>query len=497
MKILDIIRLAFKNLFRRKGRTALTVLGIMIGATSVIIMISIGLGLDESKQKLLSQFNDLEIITVYRQWGGNEGQDGQTTKIGILNDKAIAEFNKINKVVISTPQMNFWDGKLVSGKLQTQWVQILGMYAEAMPYFEAYKLASGRLLSTDLTADSKELEVVVGYEVPFDFYNPKKDVNKWGWFDKEYYSGVGEDTRISKFDPLNDSLKITFDWSYGEKPYIDPENTEIGPIKKSKLYELKVVGTLAYDQNGSSNNYLIMDIAQLRKLQELRDKENGNNQSGGLSYSSIVMVGGSSSYDLKDVNANEQQYDNVVVRCKNMKDVETVSAVIQEMGFQTNSYMSYIKPMQDKMESDQFLFLAIGVIAFIVAALNIINTMLMSTYERTREIGIMKVLGCKISNIRDLFLLEAALLGVVGGVLAVPVSLGISFIINYMQGGGLQPDQWGWYDPYAAMSAGSSIIPIWLCAAAVVFSALVGFVSGLYPSIRAMNLSALDSIKNE
>ena len=72
MRIFDVIKLAFKNLFRRKARTVLTLLGIVVGSVSVIIMISIGLGLDQSKQELLSQFTSLEKITVYRRYDYDE-----------------------------------------------------------------------------------------------------------------------------------------------------------------------------------------------------------------------------------------------------------------------------------------------------------------------------------------------------------------------------------------------------------------------------------------
>ena len=108
----------------------------------------------------------------------------------------------------------------------------------------------------------------------------------------------------------------------------------------------------------------------------------------------------------------------------------------------------------------------------------------------------MKVLGCKISDIRNLFLLEAGLMGFCGGVLGVPISFLVSFIINYMQAAQSTGNEGMYYDP-SLVTQGSSIIPLWLCLAAILFSSLVGFISGLYPSIRAMKLSALEAIKNE
>ncbi|MDF2685490.1 MAG: hypothetical protein K0S55_671 [Clostridia bacterium] len=503
MRIIDVIRLAFKNLFRRKARTMLTVLGILIGATSVIIMISIGLGLDESKKKLMAQFTGLEVITVNPYWGGEKGEDAPKN-IGVLNDAAVAQFEQIKNVKTATPEMRLWGVRFVSGKLIADWVDLIGVKADSMPYFEQFKLKEGTLLPAgEEENDPSVFEVVMGYELPFTFYNPKKRNDQQAYWEAERYMGEGEDTRIPRVNAMTDSFKITFDNSYGYPKQPDLSNPTV-PMKRTKFYNFKVVGYLDYDKGYESNNALYLDINDLKLLKAEQDKYNeqqnngggGGYDGGGVIYKSSmavseVSIGGSSSGG----NQQEITYDTVKVRANNMNDVADIQKAIEELGFSTYSYMSYVKPLQDKIASDQFLFLSIGCIAFLVAALNIINTMMMSTYERTREIGIMKVLGCKIRDIRDLFLLEAGLLGVVGGTLGVPISYIVSYFINYMQVASQTGQEQYYYDP--TMQGTSSVIPVWLCVAAIVFSALVGFISGLYPSIRAMHLSALDAIKNE
>ena len=90
--------------------------------------------------------------------------------------------------------------------------------------------------------------------------------------------------------------------------------------------------------------------------------------------------------------------------------VQQVEKAIAEMGYETNSNMQWLTSMQDQTKFLRSILGAIGVVAFIVAAISIANTMVMSIYERTREIGIMKVLGCKLSDIRGMFLIEAAII---------------------------------------------------------------------------------------
>ena len=126
---------------------------------------------------------------------------------------------------------------------------------------------------------------------------------------------------------------------------------------------------------------------------------------------------------------------------------------------------------------------AIGAISLIVAAIGITNTMVMSIYERTREIGVMKVIGASLKDIKRLFLTEAAIIGFMGGIFGMLLSFGASKAVNYF-----------------AMKQSSdmlSSIPLWLYLASLAFATLVGVASGYLPAKRAMKLSALTAIKTE
>ncbi len=111
----------------------------------------------------------------------------------------------------------------------------------------------------------------------------------------------------------------------------------------------------------------------------------------------------------------------------------------------------------------------------------------MSIYERTKEIGIIKVLGADIADIKRLFLLEAALIGLIGGVIGLALSYSVSWVLN-----SFVPDMMG-----GMSGTGISYIPPVLAIGALVFSTVIGIVSGYSPARRAMNLSPLDAISNE
>lgn len=130
---------------------------------------------------------------------------------------------------------------------------------------------------------------------------------------------------------------------------------------------------------------------------------------------------------------------------------------------------------------------AIGAVAMLVAAISITNTMMMSIYERTKEIGVMKVLGCDMRNIGALFLLEAGFIGFLGGVIGLGLSYSLSAVLNYLVA----------QSPDMGMESGISYIPFWLALLSMGFAILVGMVAGFFPARRAMKLSPLAAIRNE
>ena len=111
----------------------------------------------------------------------------------------------------------------------------------------------------------------------------------------------------------------------------------------------------------------------------------------------------------------------------------------------------------------------------------------MSIYERTKEIGVMKVLGCDMGNIRNMFLIESGCIGFLGGLVGIVLSFAISGVINHLVGG----------EQLTGMAGDLSRIPPWLAAAAVVFAVFVGMAAGFMPALRAMKLSPLAAIRNE
>jgi ABC-type antimicrobial peptide transport system permease subunit len=187
---------------------------------------------------------------------------------------------------------------------------------------------------------------------------------------------------------------------------------------------------------------------------------------------------------------NEIFYSRLVVQVDDMENVTALTNAINEMGYNASSSAEWIQQEMDSMNTIQVVLGAIGAVAMLVAAISITNTMMMSIYERTKEIGVMKVLGCDIRNIQTLFLLEAGFIGFIGGVVGVGFSYLISFVINSLLASSGVGDSMG-------ITGAICRIPLWLCPVAIIFAIIVGMIAGFIPSLRAMRLSPLAAIRNE
>ena len=151
-----------------------------------------------------------------------------------------------------------------------------------------------------------------------------------------------------------------------------------------------------------------------------------------------------------------------------MDHVSEVQQTIRDMGYETYSNAEWMEQTQNQMATIQLVLGGIGAVSLFVAAIGIANTMMMSIYERTKEIGVMKVLGCDLSAIRNMFLTEAGFIGLIGGAIGLVLSYIISAVINFVMKG--------------MYASGISYIPIYLAVVALVFAVFIGMLAGLFPA---------------
>lgn len=435
MRFLDIIGMSASNLWRRKLRTFLTVLGVMIGTTSIVVMVSLGIGLKAAVMEQYQAYGSMTEVQVYNYNSNNSDLR--------LNDSKLEELRAIPHVTDVTAILSM-SARLYQGKYAA-WIQVQGVSEE---YLKKIPVGEGELPSST----SGQVELLIGNYVIQDFYQ----VNNYKY---PYY----EDGTLADVDLMGKTLFTQFDSTYSS------DGTE-QPAKKNNFKVAGIVegGTDSYNQY-SYGVYVNIDAlkAYLKKA-----------------YKGKVVPGQPSDKNGKPLK--ELVYNNVIVSVDDTNNVNDVLTTITDMGFQAYSEAEWIKQAEQQMATIQAVLGGIGAVAMLVAAISIANTMMMSTYERTKEIGVMKVLGCSLPNIRELFLAEAAFIGFIGGTIGIMISYILSMVCNR-----ILPEVMGY--------SGSklSVIPWWLAILAIAFAAFVGIVAGFFPAQRATKLSPLAAIRNE
>ena len=461
MRFADILKMCFDSLSRRKGRTILTVLGVFIGCTSIIVMVSIGAGMQESYDQMLKNMGDLSIIEVYRGYNQSTGTQTESK----LDDKAVESFHEIAGVKAVMPKASLDEYNVsfkagVNGRYTANWVNFAGIDSSALEDM-GYELVAGRY------PESSD-EVVVGQYFAYNFFDTlmpdgRNYVDRYTW--DENGNIDTENVPDPFFDPLKTDVKMLLtSW--------DDSGNETTPHS----VDLKVVGILKEDQGKGyeTSEGVMMDINALKSLL----------------------------YDLTGKNDTKFEYSSINVKAESLDAVADVEQAIKDLGYSTYSMQSMRDELNKQTRQIELMLGGLGAISLLVAAIGITNTMIMSISERTKEIGIMKALGCYVRDIRAMFLMEAGSIGLLGGVLGLLFSFIISVGINLFSFGAFSGGGVTWELIKQALIGGEnvtrvSVIKPELIIFALVFSVLVGLVSGYQPANKAVKISALEAIRNE
>lgn len=446
MSFIDIFFMAIKAMLKRKLRTFLTILGVVIGTASITVMVSLGVGVNQAFDTIIEEMGP-SALTIH-VWGNSWDPSPFEP---ILNDDIVEQINNHYNVVIATPIISSWL-TLTQGRYEAN-VTVVGIKPEAMELL-GFNVEQGNNLT-----NSDDLQIVLGGNAPFQFRNQRnRNQFNWGW------QGSGIEATI---DLLNGRMQL----SIGEN---------------SRPLMVQPIGIL-YGHDFETSDQSFMPLSQLKEIEELRERANRNNQQNQAS----TFISGSP-FTMQSHQQNEG-YDQVRVLANNVSNVEEIITYIENMGISNVfSQTQWINAQRESTEMLQGLLSAIGAVSLVVAAISIANTMIMSIYERTREIGVMKVIGASVKDIRRLFLVEASLIGAVGGAFGLVLSFIISYIINSE---GLQfLGELTWID---TTGTASSVIPVWLYILAFTFSSFIGLVSGFLPARRATKISALAAIKTD
>ncbi len=458
MRWSDLIGASLASLRQRLFRTLLTVLGVVIGTTSVIVMVSLGVGLSSEFTGSMDTNLALRQVTVMGAPPKEASVDASLpTAMDDNMQSALETMPGVEKV---------WPVYRVPAELQlgayTTWMEVEGLPLEAIEALNVPFEAGG------MPEPGAPLSFILGNSITQQFWD----------------ESTGEPADV---DPMAQAMFVTFQEGdffeegggpFGAEPIPGDEGEEpVAPPRPPKKIIVPTAGILSgQGQEWGPYSYLLaadqkslinaLEKAFPGKALPNQPATSDGKPKRGFIYSEFRVLAA-------DTEAAELLYSN-----------------LQEQGYQAYSEIEWIREAQQGAFLVQAVLGGIGFVSLFVAAIGIANTMMMSVYERTKEIGVMKVLGAALTDIRKLFLIESAAIGFFGGILGLLLSLTISVLINTVASASAGGEFDGGSAGYTI-----SVIPVWLMLGAVLFSTAIGTVAGLLPARRAMRLSPLAAIR--
>ena len=407
MNVLMIIRIAFRALARNKTRAALTMLGIIIGVSAVIVMVSIGQGAQASVQAQIESMgtNLLFVSAGAQNVGGVRSGTGDSGTNTLTVEDLEAIRREVPSVAMVSPQINA-RSQLVAGN--QNWSTSVQGVSEQFPDIRKWAVAGGDFFN-DADVRTAARVVVLGQTVADSLFPGQDAVGQTVRVSNTPFRVVGVMARKGQDPQGRDQDDTAF------APYTSVQKKILGSTRVQVAY----VSAVSQDATYTAQQQVADLLRQRHKL-----------------------AAGAP--------------DDFTVR--NMSDVADAAN-------QTNSIMT-------------ILLGSIAGVSLLVGGIGIMNIMLVSVTERTREIGIRMAIGARSTAVRSQFLIESVVLSLTGGLAGIVLGVLASVVV---------PRMLGW----PTLVSTASIV------GSVLFSAGVGIFFGYYPARKAAGLDPIEALRYE
>jgi putative ABC transport system permease protein len=468
MRFIDYILIAFRNIRRQKLRSALTIFAVVIGATSITIMLAAVFSLKGFMTKQFEANGTFQQVMVSPQtdisWGDYSGNQCQDC-VKLTDDLAtkIAGLEHVTGVARETQVGQFQALTYGSQKLRTQ----------QMSAYDANDIITNQVLAgRDIQASDKTgvLTVSSDYADKLGFkHNYQALIGKQvGLMTQGWYNGVGTDP-IQRFNDQQAWFKT--------HPGANGSDYQPAPVT--------LTGTVVGVTSASDHGYVIrvpLDWARGMQEQQNVNYTNQKCDRNGCSQGTPTIT-------TEDFLA-KQGYNSYIVKVDQSSNAAAVAKTIR------NTYKVGAADAQSEIKQQLAIFNILGLvlggiggIALVVAAVGVVNTMVMSILERTREIGVMRAVGARRGTVSALFTFEAALLGFFGGVVGLGIGYGAVLIANPLINKQLSSNN--------VASSNIITLPLWLILGVVGLTTVIGLLAGLYPARRAARLDPVEALRYE
>jgi putative ABC transport system permease protein len=459
----DLGELALRNLREALLRNSLTTLGVAVGVASLVAMLSLGVGLQELASKRLANSGlfDTVLVTSRRNLRDFNRSSAEKSappqKAPPLDEDVRKEMEHLPNVVEVYPQIRFPTEVRYNGNPYS--TVVVGVPASARGN-GAYDGMQGSFFSSP-TSD----EAILQIEFAKDLSNqPSALIAKE--LIVRYVERQPLAPQSAPADPPS-TKKVDGSAAASANDAVS-EGFSIVPREK----KFRIVGIIetepaaGFGGFGNGRLFIPLDVATALRAAQVTDLRDAVRASSG-----------------------KTSYANLTVRAKSPSQVEAIESSIKNMGFSTFSLLDATRNLRLFFTIFDLLLAIFGSLALSVATLGIINTLVMAILERRREIGILKALGAADRDVKQLFFVEAGVMGLLGGVLGAGMGWLIGKAVTwgtnlYLQRQNLPP-------------AHVFSVPWWLVLSAIAFAVVVSLAAGLYPATRAARLNPVEALRYE
>lgn len=486
MTFADLIDTATGNLLRMKVRTSLTITGVIIAVSTLVTMLSFGAG---NEAYIAEQFEKLGLLHTMQAFP-KPNEQADSLRNPVLDAAAIQRIAQLPGVRVVFPFDAFAASATCQDSQFSTRAQAVSRQALETKWFS--QLSAGASFSSD---SAREALVTPRFLDSAGVTEPDSIVGKSVVLSVKLSS---VDSGIAQvFPPERDYVRqrideIRFD-SIRSRGYLESvARTEMnnamarfmdGLLQHRRLVQetLTITGVLAgggpYVRNLSP---VLVTAATASRMR------------GGLTLDDPAALMGmltSGSLFPEEGKQGFQQFSRVTIDVEPTANQEMLADSIEALGFRSFSFAEQFREIRQFFVFFDLGLAVIGLIALATASLGIINTMLMSVLERKREIGVLISLGAQEKDIRNLFLTESAMIGLIGSAVGLLVGWGVSRLIStgaqiYMEREGLAT-----IDLFA--------LPLWLVGAALAVGTVVSLVAGFYPATRAARVDPVEALRGD
>jgi len=453
MKAGDLGELALRNLREAVLRSSLTTLGVAVGVASLVAWLSLGIGLQALATKRLSNSGlfDTVIVTQRRNLQNMRRPPQEASPASgsrVLDEDAKKEFERLPNVAEVYSQVRFPTEVRYNGTPYSTIVAGIPASAQGNGSFDGIQ---GSFFSSP-TADEAILQLELA-----------KDLSA------QPSSLLGKDlvVRYAERQALPAQANMG-DPARGDGNDANAGGFSIVPKEK----RLRIVGIVetepaaGFGGFGSGRLLIPLEVASTLRAAQINDLR-----------------------DAVRATSGKPAYASLTVRAKSPSQVQGIEDAIKKMGFGTFSLLDATKSLQVFFKIFDMLLFIFGSLALAVATLGIVNTLVMAILERRREIGILKALGAADRDVKQIFFVEAGVMGLVGGIVGVLFGWVVGRAVTFGTNLYLKRQSLPATDVFA--------VSWWLVLLAIVLAVAVSLVAGLYPASRAAKLNPVEALRYE